>query len=233
MKLRILDLGRRFGMPTAQIFKNLGDNLVISVPVDVDEAITMLKTCDLVSFGGGGDIHPHLYNHTVAGASVGHVPSFRDLFESVVFRAAVEENKPILGICRGAQLACAMSGGFLIQHVNGHCSGPHNIMTNDGRKMAVPSVHHQLMYPFRTKHTMLAWSEELLGAGSYRMDYDNAGDIGELTQEPEVVLFSETKSLGVQGHPEFISDPNHPCVKYTREMVGTHLLPSHKELLCQ
>jgi GMP synthase-like glutamine amidotransferase len=218
--MKALDIGLNFGMPVAHIFKPWKAESMYAKTIA--EAAKLMPSMDLVCFGGGADIHPSIYKHKNVASGAGHAPSSRDLFEIEIWKLCVENKKPILGICRGAQLACALSGGSLIQDVTGHGGmGGHNLITEDQRDVYMSSVHHQMMYLEGTKHHLIAWTK----GRSERAEADRTKIRTTLPMdvEPEIVFFPETNCLAVQGHPEFYSDPMVPPVAYTRELVQKYL----------
>lgn len=172
------------------------------------------KADDVVLFGGGADISPSIYNHNVSRyTGAGKALSHRDYHEVKHFKKAVEAGAGIIGICRGAQLACAMSGGSLIQHVDNHTTS-HQMTTIDGKTMKVSSVHHQMMNPEKTKHELIGYSTNNLSPVHIIQD-DSSIDV---EKEPEVIFFNDTRSLAIQYHPEFMSDTDE-AVKYARQLV--------------
>jgi gamma-glutamyl-gamma-aminobutyrate hydrolase PuuD len=218
--MKILDIGYKYHMECGHVFKPWKPEVIN--PELIAEIDLHLATTDLVIFGGGADIHPSLYGHDNIATGAGNVPSARDLFEKEVWKRAISSKVPILGICRGAQLACALSGGFLIQDVMNHNLGTHKITTDDGQELDMSSVHHQMMFPNKTNHKLLAWSSKQLSEGYYTYDYFKIKTLN-LDKEPEAVFFTDTNAIGVQGHPEFYNDPFMPAVVYTRAIVNKYL----------
>lgn len=214
--MKLLDVGAMFGMQTADVF--IPWNIDVINPRSMRDIEDNIEDCDLVGFGGGADIHPSMYGHNNINSYTAKNPSIRDVTEKLTWDLCQDLKKPILGICRGAQLACALSGGALIQDVRGH-GATHSIVTDDGQEMLMSSVHHQMMWPFKIKHELVAWTKESISAEAL---YDKA-KLGKiqfpLPKEPEVVYFPKTKALAIQGHPEFYSDPMAPPVVYTRNLV--------------
>jgi GMP synthase-like glutamine amidotransferase len=163
---------------------------------------------------GGADISPSLYNEDVApqtGAT--ELLSSRDEAEREVFQAAVEVGIPIIGVCRGAQLVCALSGGKLVQDVDNH-HGNHTMITDKGDQIVTTSIHHQMMFPFKLseeEYRLLAWSEEKR-SGLYIMN--STETMMDIPVEPEVIYFRKTRALAIQGHPEF-ADRHSPFVQYS------------------
>ena len=105
-----------------------------------------------------------------------------------------------------------MSGGILIQDVTGH-HNTHLMTTKEGKTFPTSSIHHQMMYPWKIPHELLAWthypkSMHYLGITDQELDEWQTDDYGHpprlLPIEPEVVWFPETKCLAIQGHPEMM-----------------------------
>lgn len=71
-------------------------------------------TLDGVVLTGGGDVHPVLYGRPDDLAAARRINVDRDRFELELFRRAVDAGVPLLGICRGAQLANVALGGTLV-----------------------------------------------------------------------------------------------------------------------
>jgi gamma-glutamyl-gamma-aminobutyrate hydrolase PuuD len=166
-------------------------------------AITAAADADVIMFAGGNDVDPNLYGEQ--SGSYTALPDYhRDSIEQEVFAVALKRKIPMVGICRGAQFGCVMSGGKLFQHVTGHgLRGGHPASTSDGEEIYVTSTHHQMLNVRGTNHQLLAWaspnrSKEYLG------ESDNPQVPPE--QEPEVVWFPNTRFLAAQYHPEYMDE---------------------------
>jgi gamma-glutamyl-gamma-aminobutyrate hydrolase PuuD len=156
-----------------------------------------LESVDALILWGGEDISPALYGQKRYYNSGPSTPSTRDVFEYNLIRQATEINIPIIGVCRGAQLLCVVSGGSLVQDVDGH-QHQHAISTHDGETFMVNSYHHQMMYLGPTEHIILA---QTVDKQSTR---HNPPPPEEIFIEPEVVYFPKTKGLAIQYHPEWM-----------------------------
>src|SRR5712692_6621442 len=73
-----------------------------------------LDRCDGLVLKGGGDVHPGLYERPNDLGQTRGVDANRDDFELQVIERAVKLQLPILGICRGLQVANVACGGSLI-----------------------------------------------------------------------------------------------------------------------
>lgn len=160
---------------------------------------------------GGEDISPSLYGqkpNKYTGA--GKLPSGRDFIESSLLDRASKMGIPVLGICRGAQLACVKAGGSLVQHVDRHHSSHKINVVKDCKvsEFSTNSVHHQMMIPWNTDHTVLGWSDGV--ASKYLGENENPIS---MHLEPEIVWFNGIKTLAIQGHPEWLAY-THPLVQY-------------------
>lgn len=155
---------------------------------------------DLILFTGGKDISSHLYNENSHPKTI--VDYKRDLRESSVFDS-YPKTIPRLGICRGAQLITALSGGKIVQDVNNH-SMNHEMIVENNKRIRVTSTHHQMMYPFNideTEYKIIGYADNL----STRYENDKfAVEISKPLNfvEPEIVYYNNTNSLAIQGHPE-------------------------------
>jgi anthranilate/para-aminobenzoate synthase component II len=175
---------------------------------------------DALVIWGGADISPSIYNQPVgprtgADANLSH----RDRVEVAVCKAAISAGIPIIGVCRGAQLLCALAGGILVQDVDGHI-GSHSMTTDTGRTIITSSVHHQMMYPFHLEESdydLIAWTTQARSHSYVGVDSDKMKMLGSVI-EPEVIFFHSINGLAIQGHPEFMK-ANDEFVLYCNDLV--------------
>lgn len=93
-----------------------GGGIPIILPFIKDEATIdqIYHRCDGILFSGGQDIDPCLYNQKQT-KKCGIINPDKDFLEKRLFIKAYNDNKPILGICRGLHLINALLGGSLYQ----------------------------------------------------------------------------------------------------------------------
>lgn len=179
---------------------------VIIPPTDsVDVLNRYMDICDGFVIAGGKDIHPLLYN-TQPSSNCTDFDKRVDEGHIKLINLAIEADKPILGICRGAQLINVACGGSLYQDIDeevpfktqGHrftfigSDEIHEINIEDdtildtlfGNTICVNSIHHQ--------------SIKDLGKGLIISAVSNDGII-EGVEMPD-----KTFVLGVQWHPEMM-----------------------------
>ena len=182
---------------------------------DVVEAVKnpekdMTETDSALVVWGGADISPKLYNHPQSRTTW---PSeTRDDVEWAAMKQAVKLGIPIIGVCRGAQMLCALAGGYLIQDVSNHAGSGHYVETYDGHMLLVNSLHHQMLAIEDTEHELLAWS-----APNRSQRYIYKDDLEWAPpkdfKEPEFVHFPTVKGLAVQWHPEMMA-PDAPATQF-------------------
>lgn len=176
---------------------------------------------DLVVLVGGYDVHPSLYNDDfLEGTVFNHE---RDDSDLRVHNAALLLDIPIVGICRGAQFLCVMNKGWLVQDIDNHRNCDHIIHTIEGDVLDVTGDHHQMMVP-HGNYVIEAWSEGLATqyntGGKRKFTSEEICDQGV---EPEVVFWPNTKSLGVQYHPEWMKDTS-AGFRYFRDLLDKYIL---------
>jgi len=166
------------------------DVLVFMIPsVDKDGIIhrsnirlsDYAKHLDALVLQGGADLAPETYGEEPlqpewAGDRV------RDIYEMEVLHEFIEADKPVLGVCRGAQLINVAFGGTLHQDINSQLPGTighrapnayeqnfHEISIEpesglarlypDARTGKVNSIHHQSIKTLGRELTVEAYSE--------------------------------------------------------------------------
>ncbi|MCM1989968.1 gamma-glutamyl-gamma-aminobutyrate hydrolase family protein [Oceanirhabdus seepicola] len=91
---------------------------VVLPVIDDDEAIiSQVKACDGIIISGGQDVHPMSYNEEPH-EKLGYVNSKIDEYQIKLVKTALQEKKPLLGICRGHQILNVACGGTLYQDLS-------------------------------------------------------------------------------------------------------------------
>ena len=149
---------------------------------------------------GWADINPALYGHKQSKTT--YCYDSRDRLEWASMKRAVELGIPIIGVCRGAQMCCALAGGFLIQDTDNHAGRYHSVVTQDKQIFMVNSIHHQMMAGLENvEHELLAWSPVNLSR-KYIWKDDLNYVVPADFKEPEMVYFPKIKAYAIQWHPE-------------------------------
>lgn len=160
---------------------------------------------DGLLLSGGADLDPARYGEPVTDTR--GVEPGRDALDEEAYRAAAEAGVPILGVCRGLQMLNVLSGGSLVQHLDGHASRPypspevtrHALELVPGTRFAmivgetgdlqVNSYHHQAVTQDR-----LAPGLRIAATAAHA----DAGDLVEALESAD----PDRWLIGVQCHPE-------------------------------
>lgn len=85
-------------------------------PLDGDAAGDVVASLDGVIVTGGGDVAPERYG-AERHEKTDPANELRDAWEDAILSAAIEQQVPFLGICRGLQVLNVNRGGTLLQHL--------------------------------------------------------------------------------------------------------------------
>ena len=83
----------------------------------VDNNFDDIRKCDGIVLSGGEDVHPRLYDKVDYMPRCQEVDEKRDEFEWKVLEYTEKNKLPLLGICRGLQIANVYFGGTLLPHI--------------------------------------------------------------------------------------------------------------------
>ena len=131
---------------------------------NVEDLERIAGLCDGFLLTGGHDVAPELYNETPLQDNVCCCRK-RDEMELFILRSAIENDKPVLGICRGIQFINACLGGSLYQDLpvqrptatEHHQTPPYDVPVHEvsiiedsslflllgSKTLSVNSYHHQ------------------------------------------------------------------------------------------
>lgn len=160
-----------------------------------------LEAANFPVLTGGSDISPSIYNHPP------HPTTWPSPLRDIRELQALEKRKPgaiTVGICRGAQMLCALNGGILWQDVDNHAGHDHsvNYINEKGEyeKHTVNSLHHQMMNPVKGPVQIWATSEPLCTFRDINTKvHQGRGGLPEF----EVLWYPLTRSFCFQAHPEY------------------------------
>lgn len=180
-----------------------------ALDVESFTSLAVVPAHDALIVTGGVDVDPARYGEPPH-PRLGATSALRDEVEGALLRAAVDAGRPLLPICRGAQLFNVVMGGTLLQHLEQRephrsrrgpdgvtpVSGWHEVAVTPGTLLArlagapvlrTNSRHHQAVTPERL-------APGLVAAG--------VTTAGEVTVVEALELPGHPFALAVQWHPE-------------------------------
>jgi putative glutamine amidotransferase len=170
---------------------------------DVDAFADLL---DALVLSGGSDVDPGLYGGVLM-PNVGWIDPERDAFESALLEAMLERGKPVLAICRGAQLLNVVLGGDLIEDLPIGEGASH-------ASYAYPRAHrrHRVAFdPGSLAHQV--YGDEVVVNSFHHQAVRRPGAGVRVTGRAddgviETIELESGLALGVQWHPECLdADP--------------------------
>lgn len=216
-------------------FENHGIAVLV-IPITRDEKLidAKLSLLDGLLLQGGHDVDPVHYMQTDIHPSV-KSDAIRDQFEIHCFKRCMDRRIPVLGICRGMQVANVALGGSLWQDIEAfipeagvHADQAtfdflyHQVSLTVGGRLdkiygshghsqmgKVNSIHHQVVKDLAPSLMVEAIS-----------DPDGLVEAVSMKGNDEFPLF-----FGVQWHPEFINSidegvlPSHPIMEYFADVM--------------
>ncbi len=161
-----------------------------------------------ILFSGGGDISLEFFNG-LDHPRIGEVDEARDITEITLMRAAVNDGKPILGICRGAQVMNVTLGGTLYTHIHDQLKGAlDHDYPGDLRRVLVHPVNVD-----ETTRSAEIFGETLLKVNSLHHQglKDIAPGLRVAGRAPDglvevVEIPDHPYAVAVQWHPEWLTD---------------------------
>ncbi|MBE2193047.1 MAG: gamma-glutamyl-gamma-aminobutyrate hydrolase family protein [Anaerolinea sp.] len=90
--------------------------VILPLALEISTLRSLYERLDGLFMAGGGDLDPVLYSQAKY-TKTGGIDNLRDQTEITLLRWALDDHKPILGVCRGSQILNVASGGTLIQDV--------------------------------------------------------------------------------------------------------------------
>lgn len=117
------------------------------------DPVTMLEEADGLLLPGGGDVHPSMYGKDDPMGLCNDIDPVRDHLEMHSIASAIDLRKPILGICRGCQIANVALGGTLIFDLRSHGKSNHGKFDGKDSIHSVTAVpDSRLAYLMQSPH---------------------------------------------------------------------------------
>ena len=180
-----------------------GIPLMLPLTSDEENLQQLAEEMDGFLYAGGQDISPNLYAQRRSGMC-GQCCRERDEMEAILFRMVYEQDKPLLGICRGIQYINVVMGGTLYQDLpSEHPSDTehHQMPPYDVSVHSVKIVRDSPLYKLLKKETLMvnSYHHQAVRTLAPKVSAMAVSEDGLL----EAVYVPNKKFIwGVQWHPE-------------------------------
>jgi putative glutamine amidotransferase len=196
---------------------------VVAIPACTDPELLrpIYGTLAGLLLAGGGDVRPERYGQGDAGNLISVDPE-RDETEFLLARWAMEDDLPILAICRGIQVLNVALGGDLVQDIPSQVPGA--LIHNPGPGQARGQVQHPVTLVLNSRLATI------VGQGQPRAQLEvnsfhhqcvrqPAPSLRVVARAPDGIIeglecADRTFVLGVQWHPEELApvEPPHQAI---------------------
>ena len=179
---------------------------------------TDIRQCDGVLLTGGEDVHPRFYNQPelYKYCYADDVSEERDAFEWKILEYTEKNALPVLGICRGLQIANVFFGGTLIPDIPRWGKFNHSKMPDDTDR-----YHEVAVNPNSWLYGLIK-SEKGVINSNHHQSADRIGEgliVSAFSPDGVVEALDRKDPAGksflclIQWHPERMNDPGSNFVK--------------------
>ena len=182
--------------------------VIFSLDMEESDIRQMYAYCDGLLFTGGHDSDPALYGQEMK-PTCGDLCLRRDTLESSLFRLGFAGRKPMLGICRGAQLFNILLGGTLYQDL------PTEHPSEVPHRMTAP--YDRAVHPVSVVEGSML--QQITGCSEIGVNSFHHQGIRELAPAQQAEAFAP------DGIVEALSCPDHPfllAVQWHPEYLQSH-----------
>ena len=183
----------------------MAGGIPVLIPRDANSEV--VSKLDGIVLSGGADVDPKIHSPE-EDPSLSNFEPGRDIHEFEILAGAIENDVPVLGICRGLQVINVHAGGTLFQDIPDHANinkpcddrhhkvsfGEDSILSRIyGSEIEVNSLHHQAINKIGKGIKVVGWSSG-----------------GEATEDViEAIEIENSRIVAVQWHPELLpgADP--------------------------
>jgi putative glutamine amidotransferase len=195
-----------------------GGGLPALIPLHLDDRTlrAFYDRMDGIVLSGGGDVHPDTYRAARSPYTTGIIEE-RDRTELQLARWAVEDDKPLLAICRGLQILNVALGGTLIQDILDEVP---NAMRHESPNDNYDRIMHQVDVILGSKVYAALGDQAHLGVNSlhHQALKEVAAPLEITACAPDGIIEGVEHPdrrfvVGVQWHPEAMVDQHPPMLR--------------------
>jgi putative glutamine amidotransferase len=203
----------------------VGGGLPTLIPLytDFDTLHDLFHRLDGIVLTGGGDIDPKHYG-AICSPYTTEIVEDRDRVEIQLARWAVEEDKPLLAICRGIQVLNVALGGTLIQDIRDEV--PDSIRHDADEDIWFERLTHEVKIDPDTKlHATLGEQTQLsVNSLHHQALAQVASPLKVVACAPDGIIEGvevpdRQFAVGVQWHPEALVDKSDPMRQLFQSFV--------------
>ncbi len=188
------------------------DLIPILVPVNAPQSFIdqAYRESGGILIMGGGDISPTLYGATPHSKTVPDDIQ-RDKLELAIIKRALNDRKPILGICRGCQMLAVATGGTLNQHLPDIVPAEKHSVDEGGTYENLTDAEngHDVLIKADTRARELLGKEKIRVTSGHHQSIKNTGNLFTVSGESpagiiEIIEHRDSSyfCFGLQSHPE-------------------------------
>ncbi len=186
------------------VVQNGGVPYVIPFTGNDDVVKAQMEHVQGLILSGGHDVDPHLYGEELK-PNIGEIWPARDHFDMLLLKLAEEMGKPVLGICRGAQIINVAHGGSLYQDV---AYRKEQTLKHDQQHTPDLPTHGMKVKEGSVLAQTLGKTEFMVNSFHHQLINKVAPDLIEVAHASDGVIEGlENKAgtvLAVQWHPEML-----------------------------
>lgn len=199
----------------------------VLIPLLDSEALrAAYDVCDGVLIPGGVDVDPACFGEAPH-PRLGRIDPARDRVELAITHWAVEEQKPLLGLCRGLQVINVALGGTLYQDIASQCADAirHDYFPTHG--FAREHIAHDVTLATGSRLRDLVAADRIpVNSMHHQGIRDLAPALVASGTAPDglveaVEMPDERFLMGVQWHPEVFEMTDGPTGALFREFIGS------------
>ncbi|MBV7508445.1 gamma-glutamyl-gamma-aminobutyrate hydrolase family protein [Bacillus sp. sid0103] len=191
--------------------------------INPEISIETLALCDGIILSGGEDVDPNLFGQEPH-HNLGPTTPERDLAEIAIVKYALENNIPLLAICRGVQILNVALGGTLIQDIPSQV----NDSIQHSQKIERSRDTHWVTLSTNSKLFEIIGSERVRVNSLHHQAIDKvANDLCVVAQSSDGIveaveyIHPTTFTVGVQWHPESMANKDLAMNNLFKEFISS------------